>query len=81
MVAPSLPQHFFFKYNQLQLSLGLVHTMHLLVKCFFKTGECVIAMQRAFHAYFMLHWNNAFPDRKLIQLWVENSIWSSIIRT
>ena len=29
----------------------------------FKTGESVIAMQRVFLAHFMLHWNDAVPDK------------------
>ena len=38
----------------------------------FKTGESVIAMNRAFHAHFMLHQNDAILDRKSVLLWVEN---------
>ena len=67
----------FFRYNQLQLQLGLMHTMHFHLKCFFKTGESVIVIQRAFCAYFMLCWNDAVLDRKSIMLWIENSIWNS----
>ena len=33
------------------------------VEIFFKIGESVIATQRAFYAHFMLHQNDAVPDR------------------
>ena len=38
-----------------------------------QTGSNKTATQRAFHAHFMLRWNDAIPDRKSILLWVKNS--------
>ena len=51
------------------------------VEIFFETGESVITTQRAFCACFMLCQNDADPDRKLILLWVKNSIQNSITLT
>ena len=33
------------------------------VERFFKTRECVIATKTDFRPHFMLHWNDAVPDR------------------
>ena len=30
---------------------------------FFRTDESLVAIQRAFHAHFILHWNDAVPKR------------------
>ena len=49
------------------------------VEMFFKTSESVIVKQRAFYAHFMLCQNDHVLDRKLILLWIENSIQKSII--
>lgn len=42
------------------------------VEMFFKTGKSVIATHRAFCTHFMLRWNDAVTDWKLILLWGEN---------
>ena len=39
------------------------------VEMIFTTGKSVIVIQKVFHAHFMLHLNDAVPDRKLILLW------------
>ena len=44
------------------------------VSLFFKTGERVIATQRAFRAHFIQLRNDAVQDRKLILLWVEKTV-------
>ena len=49
------------------------------VEMFLETGEFVMPTQRTFHAHFMLCQNDAVPERKLILLWIENSIQNSII--
>ena len=40
-----------------------VHHAFAVEMFFFKTGESVIATQKAFHTYFMLSQNDAVPDR------------------
>ena len=44
------------------------------VEIFLKTDESVIATQGAFRDQFILHQNDAVPDRELTLLWVESSI-------
>ena len=48
--------------------LRLMNTVLLLLKCFFKAGESVIATLRDFCAHFMLCQNDAVPVRKSILL-------------
>ncbi len=55
--------------------------MSLQLKLFLKTGESVIATQRAFCAHFILYQNDSVPDRTSVLLWVEISIRISIIPT
>ena len=35
------------------------------IETFFKIGESIITTQKAFHAHFKLHWNDAVQDRKI----------------
>ena len=50
------------RYDQLGSWLGLGQTMHLPLKCLFKTGESLIVSERVFHAHFKLEWNDGVPD-------------------
>ena len=51
----------------------------IVVETYFNGSESVIASQRDFHILFMLHWNNAFPDRKSIISWIENLNITSVL--
>ena len=73
-----------FRYDQLQLWFGLVHSVYLLVNNFFKADESVIATQRAFLAHFRISidflsrialFMGTGPSSDHILLYIEKIIW------
>ena len=55
------------KLREFFLGIGPVHTMHLLLKLFSKTGEYLIATQKAFCFHFMLR-HNLQRDNNILKI-------------